>query len=72
VMQPVPPTESAGISQSLWPASAQNCEVEYAAESLVILAMPPHVSYGIVSILSRMGIVDVWTCLDAHNVVVLS
>lgn len=70
-MQPVPPTESAGISQSLCPASAQNCEVEYAAESLVILAMPPHVSYDIVSVLHRIGSMYMWTCLDTHDVVVL-
>lgn len=62
-MQPVPSTESAGISQSLWPVSVQICELEYATESLVILAMPPHVSYGIVTYLSHVWSIQIWICL---------
>lgn len=45
VMQPVPPTDKAGTSQSLCPASAENWLGLKRAATLVTFAIPPHVSF---------------------------
>lgn len=43
-MVPMPPTETAGNNQSLWPASAQNFSGENWFRIRATLAIPPHVN----------------------------
>lgn len=69
-MQPVPPTESAGTSQSLCPARAENSDGLKEAATRVTLAMPPQVNYRAKLSASFEAVSDslARTYLDSYNV----